>query len=366
MAWYEIPLPGPPPTEPAVLTACNPPNVDFLGLSFLALLVSSLYILFFYFWGKLTSNPNIDVWVKGELYEIGATAFIVVFFLPLFLNVACAFKLGEYNIFETAHVYLESLKASITMVMDVLAVGYMVVDFIASLSIKAIPLGFGLSAADVGAGLVALWKPIFLQITNALTLSYIFASAQTVILEYFTYGMITKILPLGVLLRSFTPTRRVGGMLLGLSIGLLFLYPLILTLNYLLVKDYLVVFWDQKSNVWKVDENFKTILSDIWDVINLTSPESSWWEKFFKIAGEMVTGILTLVAFAFGAGWQIVLLIVNVIFVLWGAVISGAYLGVVAGIILPALNVVILVQGIRYFTYIFGEELDITTLTRMV
>ncbi|MGB9719113.1 MAG: hypothetical protein ACPL06_00780 [Candidatus Anstonellales archaeon] len=365
MIVLDIGLPVLPPPEPAVLTACNPPNVDFLGLSFLALLVSSFYILFFYFWGKLTSNPNTDVWVKGELYEIGATVFIVLVFLPIFLNVACAFKLGDYNIFETAHLYLESLKASITAVMDVLALGYAAVDMIASVSIKASPFGLGLSANDVGAGVIALWKPIILQMTNALTLGYIFASAQTVILEYFTYGMVTKILPLGILLRSFTPTRKVGGMLLGLSLGLLFLYPLILTLNYLLVKDYLVVSWDEKSHGWKLDESFRSVGSDILNAAIPMDPDASFWENFFKIAGEVVS-IVGSIAFAITTGLGFVILAWVIITALWGAIISGAYLGIVAGIILPALNTVILIQGIRYFTYLFGEELDITTLTRMV
>lgn len=360
-------LPPFPPPEPAVLTACSPPNVDFLGLSFLALLVSGFYVLFFYFWGKLTSNPNTDVWVKGEIYEIGATAFIVLLFLPLFLNVACAFKLGEYNIFETAHVYLESLKASITAVMDVLALGYAAIDMAASVSVKASPFGLGLSSVDVGAGIVALWRPIILQITNVLTLGYIFASAQTVILEYFTYGMITKILPLGILLRSFTPTRRVGGMLLGLSIGLLFLYPFVLTLNYFLVKDYLLISWDQKLNRWElVDEGFKNISLEIGKGLIPFDQNASFLRNFTQGAVD-VTSIIALISFIFmGVAWFVVLLIWIVIILVWFAVVSGAYLGIVAGIILPAINTVILIQGIRYFTYLFGEELDITTLTRMV
>lgn len=372
MTVLAIGLPFFPPPEPAVLTACSPPNVDFLGLSFLALLVSAFYVLFFYFWGKLTSNPNTDVWVKGEIYEIGATAFIVLLFLPLFLNVACAFKLGEYNIFKTAHVYLESLKASITAVMDVLALGYATIDIAASISIKASPFGLGLSAADVGAGIVAFWKPIILQITNALTLGYIFASAQTVILEYFTYGMITKILPLGILLRSFTPTRRVGGMLLGLSIGLLFLYPFILTLNYFLVKDYLLVSWNQKSNAWELDESFKNISLEIGKGLIPFDQNASFWRNFIQGVLDVVfigVSIRTLIAFIFAIftseGWVIALIWFSIILV-WYAVVAGAYLGIVAGIILPAINTVILIQGIRYFTYLFGEELDITTLTRMV
>jgi len=358
-------LPVLPPPEPAVLTVCNPPNVDFLGLSFLAFIVSSFYILFFYFWGKLTSNPNIDVWVKGEIYEIGATAFIVLLLLPLFLNVACAFKIGDYNIFETASAYLESLKASITIVMDAMAGGYAVIDLITSISIKASPLGLGLSSNDVGAGIVALWKPIILQITNALTLSYIFASAQTVVLEYFTYGMITKILPLGILLRSFTPTRRVGGMLIGLSLGLLFLYPLILTLNYFLIKDYLVVSWNPKSNAWELDEGFKTVLEDIGKSLIPIDSNDSFWRNFFHTAGEVVS-ILASILFMFTTGFWFVLLALGIIMIVWGAIVAGAYLGVVAGIILPAINAVILIQGVRYFTYLFGEELDITTFTRLV
>lgn len=365
MTVLAIGLPVLPPPEPAVLTVCSPPNVDFLGLSFLALLVSAFYVLFFYFWGKLTSNPNTDVWVKGEIYEMGATAFIVLLFLPLFLNVACAFKLGEYNIFETAHVYLESLKASITAVMDVLALGYAAIDLVAFISVKASPFGLGLSAVDVGAGIVALWRPIILQITNALTLGYLFASAQTVILEYFTYGMITKILPLGILLRSFTPTRRVGGMLLGLSIGLLFLYPFVLTLNYFLVKDYLLVSWNQKSNAWELDEGFKNISLEIGKGLIPFDQNASFWRNFTQGALD-VASILASIAFIFTSGAWIVALLWAIIITLWFAVVSGAYLGIVAGIILPAINTVILIQGIRYFTYLFGEELDITTLTRMV
>ena len=369
--------------EPAIMSACEPPSLDIVSLSFLALVVSSFYVAFFYLWKKLTGTADAggsaDVWVKGELYEIGATAFIVLFFIPLFINTACAFSLGPYNIFETSIVFLRTLSTNIVVIIQLLVYVYTAFDFFVTFETNFVPLGFGIAGPPFG-GSAYIWKPIFSQMANFLTISYLMTEAQVILFEFFTYGLVKFFLPLGVLLRSFTPTRRMGGMIIGFVLGILILYPLILTFNYFVFEEKFLIKWDTRSDSWD-NGAYEGLLNELEATLNdVGAIFTGMWNDILNKGKEVIGGefkpdqlwrllyIPAILGFAIWitASTSIALIAILLLVAAWRIILYAVFFGIVAGIIMPAINAIILIQGVRYFTYVFGEELDITTLTRLV
>jgi len=67
---------------------------------------------------------------------------------------------------------------------------------------------------------------------NELTWLIIFLYAQIAVLKFFETSMFTVFLPIGLILRSFPPTRGAGAVLVAIAIGFYFVYPLTFTLLY--------------------------------------------------------------------------------------------------------------------------------------
>jgi hypothetical protein len=69
-------------------------------------------------------------------------------------------------------------------------------------------------------------------LANELTWLIIFLYAQLAVLKFFETSMFTVFLPIGLILRSFPPTRGAGAVLVAIAIGFYFVYPLTFTLLY--------------------------------------------------------------------------------------------------------------------------------------
>ncbi len=67
---------------------------------------------------------------------------------------------------------------------------------------------------------------------NELTWLVIFLYAQIAVLKFIETSMFTVFLPIGLILRSFPPTRGAGAVLVAIAIGFYFVYPLTFTVLY--------------------------------------------------------------------------------------------------------------------------------------
>jgi len=67
---------------------------------------------------------------------------------------------------------------------------------------------------------------------NELTWLAIFLYAQIAVLKFIETSMFTVFLPIGLILRSFPPTRGAGAVLVAIAIGFYFVYPLTYTVLY--------------------------------------------------------------------------------------------------------------------------------------
>src|SRR5512143_995172 len=105
------------------------------------------------------------------------------------------------------------------------------VDQMASVTPYARPLGVGLVASPL-AGLASPIKQLLYNMSVALSIAFIINHAQLVVYIFSLQAFLKYYLPAGIFLRSFTPTRRLGGTLIGVALAFLFVFPALSSITY--------------------------------------------------------------------------------------------------------------------------------------
>ena len=125
------------------------------------------------------------------------------------------------------------LSQSTGLIISLLALNT-VLGLLASLKITIIVISFSLAP---------VLAPVLNQMQffiKALTTVSISVLVQSSILSVIAAAATTVLLPLGLVLRTFYPTRQVGGFLLGAVIGLYVVFPLTYVLNASIISSYQV------------------------------------------------------------------------------------------------------------------------------
>jgi hypothetical protein len=205
------------------------------------------------------------------------------------------------------------------------------------------PLGLG-AEVQPGGGLFAPLKAGLNNAFNMLIVSYIINKAQVFIFYFISFGFLKYYLPLGLLLRCFTPTRRIGGTIIGIALGFLFIYPVLIIMEGEIGLRQLELLSDE-------------LIPDFWsDVASINGSEMI---ELFK-EGFSVFAIfdLIVVVFSFFLG----------IFAYAAIYLSASAAGYafLTGLFFPAFNTLILVTSVRYLSKSLGEEIDVTNLTRLI
>ncbi len=212
------------------------------------------------------------------------------------------------------------------------------------------------------AGFASPLKQLLYNMTVALSLAFIINHAQLVVYIFALDAFLKYYLPLGVFLRSFTPTRRIGGTLIGVSVAFLLVFPMLSLVTYGMLYQKcqgnsacgpLVTFRSMLAQYFGdtsfggFQENFKSFFSS-----NFTDVSGS----ILGIMGGLFTGLGTFLEKLLG-GTMLLLIIFPASAVSWAFVV---------GFVVPTFNVIIFTQAARGLSRTFGEEVDISSLTRMI
>jgi len=198
------------------------------GFLAVAVAVSAAFIGLAYMASQLFNVPALGAWVKIELQELVISAVIVVMLVAMAasINSAVAFASGSDNAYDAAVNYLDGMRNSGTILHDkLLHVGYLVniaAGFSYSVSISAIYAGGNYGSAP-RSGLGGLAGAVG-NAVDSVALTVLFISAQKVFLVFFV-SVSTIIMPLGVVLRTFPLTRKLGALLLAAGVGTAIIYP---------------------------------------------------------------------------------------------------------------------------------------------
>ncbi len=99
-------------------------------------------------------------------------------------------------------------------------------------------LGVGVSLSQAAAPLLYQLQ-FFIKVLSSAAISVL---VQSSIISVVSVTSVSLLLPLGIILRTFYPTRKTGGFLLGLSIGLYVVLPLTYVLDASVINSYTVSF----------------------------------------------------------------------------------------------------------------------------
>lgn len=314
-----------------------------------AAILAFLYI-FYRFFGNETGKATI----KLEIFELFTTMFIIIVVIML-INSACVVPMGslisppetaEMNLFDAAAFVLDDFSDSLIIVSSILHTLYIPMDFITTTTLTQRPLGMGTELQPT-AGFGAVLRPIFVSGLQALTVAFIVVRAQLIILDFLSFAMIKYYLPIGILMRSFAPTRRIGGTLIGLVLGMVLVYP------YLIVLNGYMVFPMDPFQIDQYTSSIGTLVGAAWE------PLGDFQTQSLSLAGGVLT-VFSLLKTVIGG-------IFGTIFGIYLALMMRTVaVGFLIGIFFPALNMLILVTTVRYLTKAFGEEIDISNLSRMI
>lgn len=350
-------------------------------LTIYALITSVVILALFYIYGTLFRNSQFNAFVKFEFFEVLMSGVISIFLIMLLANM-CSFKVG-YLFPSSAHsgqlIWEDTLQYFLgakDFILGWLSANFFIAsaaDQMASTTIYAKPLGMGVVTSPM-AGLGGPIKQILYQILNALSISMVIVQAQILVLLFMFYGYVKYYFPIGILLRSFTPTRRFGGSIIAIGIGFLIIFPLLTVINFEMVDDMLT---STDKNIWDAvtSQDSKSLIYQTGALQDASKLTGGTKDIFFKsdgvIDGDQTTygkagensGLLDIVYSVFQSsskipGW-IMLQLLKVPF-------EAVTMAFVAAFLLPAINLIILAQAIKSLSKILGEEVDISILTRLI
>jgi hypothetical protein len=356
--------------------------INWMPLAGAAMLASVVVIVFLYLFGVITRDQNANTFAKLELYEI-FISFVIVLFIIGILGSLCSVNIGKLmvinqqaplpqgasmgdeeankflnmDVFSAGEDYFEKVSADMK--------GWMVVNYFfaiwldeaATITPYSRPLGVGMVAAPL-AGLAAPLKQIVYNVYVALSIAYIINYAQLYVFRFAIIAFMFIYFPIGIFLRCFTPTRRIGGTLLGVGIGFLVIVPLLTLVSHVMfLSSYGIInIWNRSimdyvgSNL-SVVGSAKSILANLIDISIPT------------IIGSFVAGKFgAMLGFIIGAGgvpgW-----LLTAAFIIPISTVGAAFL---IGFLIPAFNTIILVYSVKSLSKSLGEEIDVSSLTRLI
>ena len=316
-----------------------------------ALLASVAIITFLYLVNKFFQNAEGTGWAKIELYEVFVTVLIIIGVIAA-SDLACNINASwlfpgstipsGYNIYDGAIFYLDSFSSGVMHITTALYGFYSGLDLISSMKLTGKPLGLGAQLQPTG-GFAATIKPGLTNAFNVLIIAFILNKAQIFLILFVALGFLKYYLPIGLFLRSFTPTRRIGGTIIAISLGFLFVYPFLIIME-----------GEIGLQPIKASDNLITNFSS--EVSGVGGQEMmDWWKDsmgvlgIFDFIGKLMRSGIEVLAFG--------------ILYLAGNAAGYAFL---IGLFFPAFNTLILVTTIRYLSKSMGEEIDVTNLTRLI
>ncbi|MCS7122400.1 MAG: hypothetical protein NZ908_00360 [Candidatus Micrarchaeota archaeon] len=344
------------------------------------------------FIARIIGNSKYSAIARREIFEI----IILIPLLLALLNLPCVLRLNDnVPIHSKSLLYIHS--AIISSMISIIPISY----YGASVAMHSITIVQNLGGgAPQTAPLAAQYYESALslakQAATFLTLSFIWVGTFGFMFDIFTYGFVKYLLPIAIILRSIPFTKSLGGGLIGLIIATNLFIPIILSVNYELIKMFGPGYFYYSGNNVKFKFNpwiemvihifagFVILMSILQllmgfrlfiDVINAIQRFRVWQsirEGFRRLLGSLVgqgggvastlidifmvmrvLSVPTIRTFAF----QIPLLLL-IAFIVVAAIIFN--------ILLPTLTFLFLTSTIKYLSSMFGEEFDLANLTRLI
>ncbi len=187
----------------------------------------------------------------------------------------------------------------------------------------------------ISVSFASVLNPIISQIQyfiKALTAISISALVQSSLLSVVAASAITLILPTGLLLRTFYPTRKIGGFLIAVAIGMYVIFPMTYVLNAGIL------------NTYSINSSNSTI-------VQLSGSAGNIEAQVFSISGTPRIGVIGAIVNAINSIGPVFSGVVNTIIGIISYFILAAF-------ILPAFSLILTTISIKELSSIFGSEIS--------
>jgi hypothetical protein len=242
---------------------------------------------------------------------------------------------GSFKPFAFAQCYTETVKstlASFTGTIESLAIS---IGKASSVTTYCQVLGGTLGFAITSLRYVGSTQGTLGLAMTALTTAQITMYAQALMLSL-AQQFLVFLLPLGVLLRSLRPTRQAGGALIAIAVGFYFIYPLMMLVDYTMVKDKAFAAGNAYSGA-KVLDNIPPQITC--NELGECKGDAQYLDALVGSASHANAKSQFIEPMAF-----------------WTIIIS---------ILLPVMNLLITLTFIRWFSSAMGSEIEVSQLARV-
>lgn len=330
------------PTSPACSSASTFTENDWKSLAVIGLTISAVLIGLFFMAGKVLENAALITRAKGDAQQLLVTTLILIIFTSFVITIcsidATQFGLKQSTIFDSARAYF-------TYAQSKAVAAY-------AQGAKLVMTAAGLSTIYTSGSLEPAWEWLSYS-TSPLTglnvilgplnfvmhfsvLNIAVASSQIFILDAIELSFLSLLLPLGIVCRCFSPFREFGGILIGLAIGLYLIYPLMFAISYLMLDQ--PPAHDIPDTTWEPTVFQCAFWISVTNLVPYTMP-------FVQLIANAYADTLITQTKDFLTELGSALLVIYV---------------------LPAINWIIIGVAVRDISRALGEEVDISTLGRMI
>ena len=209
----------------------------WFSLSLVALLTSLLILALVYMAAAILRNQQLISWTKFELYQVLATAVVVLFTIYAIVGGLCHFDLtflgedpsapygnryidpatgGKMSMYDIVQRYFDEMIKGGNLLFMYMMYVVKQINFLAKVMWLSSPLGVGSSESPLES-LGQMNNLLFIMVSGYIV-SYLLLYLQLRMVEYLTIAVLYFLFPFGIFFRAFEPTRTFGGTLIGLSI----------------------------------------------------------------------------------------------------------------------------------------------------
>ncbi len=346
----------------------------------LAMGASLFLIVFIYMMAKIFGFRNWELYAKSELVELFLTTLLILLVVYPIIKILCGVDItGDGNIFQTGKYYFYEVTVNAEIAGTVIQFFYTLFSAVAYTSITEAVFA-GIRGGRPFEGIFSTIKPLFSNIALGVGLSISLNAAFTYLYEFVTYGFFKYLLPIGLVARAFTPTRKIGGTIIGLTLGMIIFIPLLFSIGHLVNKSLAPIYITRGGSV-VINPSYYGVLGllttqvssygelvqalhDVlakghYDVRSPTDPNNpSEPNKTYGHIDEQL-GNLSIM-------FKVVIALIFAVLVLVGPYIKMAVFGIFASMLFPVIMSIIAVAGVKFISGVFGQELDVTNLTRLI
>ncbi len=333
---------------------------DILILCAISALATVGVIAISYMLGQIFSNPKISLWSKTELLQL-FFSIVSVFFIILLIESFCSFNISAVSSLtqnpsqETLSIYgaaekyfLESgqyIHNSLSIQQyHMMAYNMLLLRGRYDCFLGPILCLFGNSmisyspyawaSASIGILNISLNSTLVAFMSN---LSFLF------VLEYSTSGFVMLFLPIGIFLRSLPYLRSLGSLFIAIALCFMIVYPLLLSIFYLILGDIL--------NDAEIPEDMKGFL-DMSRVVSKGDTSSAVSASFDVGSDDYIDRFLSDD--------------VNLRSMQETEIFKMAGNSFILGVFIPTLALLGTIVSVSYIGKLLGEEIDLSRIMRMV